>query len=140
MTVSTCAMDSLTTLILESLLGAPPVTLATRSNDSSDLSSFNCDNRSALLFSLSSCTLIRAISCSLGFLQERGLALGENDNLRAQRAVLPRDMQAMRSCYDNLLFAAAATANSAYGRFFEKKTEECRDPQGRPQELRSRGL
>ncbi|KAL6533680.1 hypothetical protein OROHE_013513 [Orobanche hederae] len=25
------------------------------------------------------------------------------------------DMQEMRSCYDNLLFAAAATANSAYG-------------------------
>lgn len=47
--------------ILESLLGAPPVTLATRRRASSDLSSFNCANRSALDFCLSSWTLILAV-------------------------------------------------------------------------------
>uniref|UniRef100_A0A2P2L621 Uncharacterized protein n=1 Tax=Rhizophora mucronata TaxID=61149 RepID=A0A2P2L621_RHIMU len=40
-TVKTRAIDNLTTLILESLLGAPPVTLATRSRASSALRSFS---------------------------------------------------------------------------------------------------
>jgi hypothetical protein len=30
--------------------------------------------------------------------------------------VFLQDMQDMRNCYDSLLFAAAATANSAYGK------------------------
>ena len=42
MTVSTWAIESLTTLILESLFGAPPVTLATLRAASSVFSSFNC--------------------------------------------------------------------------------------------------
>ncbi len=41
MTVSTWAMDSLTTLIFESLLGAPPVTLATLKRANSAFNSFN---------------------------------------------------------------------------------------------------
>nr|ACR37471.1 unknown [Zea mays] len=66
MTVSTRAMEVRTTLILESLLGAPPVTLATRSRESSDLNSLSCACRSALLFPRSSCTLIRAIAMGRG--------------------------------------------------------------------------
>ena len=42
MTVSTCAIDNLTTLILDNLFGAPPVTLATRRAASSVLSSLSC--------------------------------------------------------------------------------------------------
>ncbi len=41
MTVRTWAMDNLTTLIFESLLGAPPVTLATLKRASSAFNSFN---------------------------------------------------------------------------------------------------
>ncbi len=41
MTVSTWAMDSLTTLIFESLFGAPPVTLATLKRANSAFNSFN---------------------------------------------------------------------------------------------------
>lgn len=41
MTVSTWAMDNLTTLIFESLLGAPPVTLATLKRANSAFNSFN---------------------------------------------------------------------------------------------------
>jgi hypothetical protein len=42
MTVSTCAMDRRTTLIFDSLLGAPPVTFATRRAASSVFSSLSC--------------------------------------------------------------------------------------------------
>jgi len=49
------------TYILESLLGAPPVTLATRRRASSALNSFNWPERSAFDFSLSSWTLILAV-------------------------------------------------------------------------------
>jgi hypothetical protein len=52
--------------ILDSLLGAPPVTLATRRRESSDLSSLSCASSSALFFSRSSCTLIRAAAQQLG--------------------------------------------------------------------------
>jgi len=48
------------THILESLLGAPPVTLATRRRESSDLNSLSCACSSALFFARSSGTLIRA--------------------------------------------------------------------------------
>lgn len=47
--------------ILESLLGAPPVTLATRRRASSALRSFNWANKSALVLPLNSWTLIRAV-------------------------------------------------------------------------------
>lgn len=49
------------TYILESLLGAPPVTLATRRRASSALKSFNWVERSVFDFSLSSWTLILAV-------------------------------------------------------------------------------
>lgn len=48
------------TYILESLLGAPPVTLATRSRESSALRSLSWPCSSVLFFPRSSCTLIRA--------------------------------------------------------------------------------
>lgn len=47
--------------ILESLLGAPPVTLATRRRASSAFRSFNCVERSDFDFSLNSWTLILAV-------------------------------------------------------------------------------
>lgn len=37
-------------------------------------------------------------------------------NFKAHVFVFLQDMQAMKNCYDSLLSAAAATANSAYGR------------------------
>ena len=45
-TVNTWAIDSLTTLIFESLLAIPPMTLATRRRDSSPFRSFNWLNNS----------------------------------------------------------------------------------------------
>jgi hypothetical protein len=53
-----------TDLILASLLGAPPVTLATRSPPSSDLSSLSWDSSSLLLLPLSSCALTLAAGAS----------------------------------------------------------------------------
>jgi hypothetical protein len=40
------------------------------------------------------------------------------DNIYHAYLCLLQDMQEMKNCYDSLLSAAAATANSAYGKLF----------------------
>ncbi|XP_074412627.1 protein SCAI isoform X2 [Zonotrichia albicollis] len=60
MTVNTLAMDLRTTRILDSLEAAPPVTLATRSCDSSTLRSSSCFSSSSFFFPRRSRALILA--------------------------------------------------------------------------------
>merc|ERR1712131_64772 len=61
MTVRTLAMDLRTTQILDSLEAAPPVTLATRSWDSSFFRSSSCFSSSSFFLPLRSLALILAM-------------------------------------------------------------------------------
>lgn len=92
-TVRTWAMDKRTTLILESLLGAPPVTFATRRAASSVLSSLSWPSNSPLLFVRSSCTLKPAARFYCGLRDSGGVrkvsASGLRRVCRTKRLPLP---------------------------------------------------